>query len=147
MDKYIGTKVIEAEPMTRGEFNRTKGVEIPMEDPGFSEVGYMVIYPDGYVSWSPKAAFDHAYSKVGENPLADTALLMRSPDYKDRFRAEYQQLSIRCEKLGEMIKKYENGTLGFTPDCPMELLRDQHYMMGYYREALEERAEYEGIAL
>ena len=31
--------------------------------------------------------------------LKDTVQLMQSDDYKDRFRAEYQQLVIRFEKL------------------------------------------------
>lgn len=44
MKQYIGTKIIQAEPMMRGD------------DPG-----YFVRYSDGYSSWSPKKVFDDAY--------------------------------------------------------------------------------------
>ena len=40
MKQYIGTKVVQAEP---------------------AENGYKVVYPDGYVSWSPKKVFEEAY--------------------------------------------------------------------------------------
>ena len=29
--------------------------------------GYKVIYPDGYVSWSPKEVFEHAYREITED--------------------------------------------------------------------------------
>lgn len=45
MHQYIGTKIIQAEPLTK-------------ED---GQYGYKVVYPDGYTSWSPVAAFDEAY--------------------------------------------------------------------------------------
>lgn len=44
MKRYIGTKIIHAEPAT-----------------GPSGDGYNVTYADGYTSWSPKAAFEEAY--------------------------------------------------------------------------------------
>lgn len=39
--------------------------------------------------------------------LKDTAKLMESGDYKDRFKAEYYQLKIRLNGLSEMLKKYK----------------------------------------
>lgn len=45
--------------------------------------------------------------------LKDTAKLMESGDYKDRFKAEYYQLKIRLNGLSEMLKKYKAGTLPF----------------------------------
>lgn len=30
--------------------------------------GYEVTYPDGYVSWSPKATFEAAYLPIGDDP-------------------------------------------------------------------------------
>lgn len=66
MRKYIGCKLVEAEPMTRGYYNKYRGWEIPEnEDP--MDPGYLVKYPDGYVSWSPKKIFDSAYTKVDDN--------------------------------------------------------------------------------
>lgn len=48
MDKYIGTKLIEAEPADRVYGDK-------------AEMGYRVRYADGYESWSPKDAFEEAY--------------------------------------------------------------------------------------
>lgn len=77
--------------------------------------------------------------------LGDTRNTMVSPDYKVRFVAEYWQTKIRYEKLKNMCNKYEAGTLDFTPDCPLELLRKQQNAMGNYLGCLEVRAEYESI--
>ncbi len=65
MKTYIGTKVIDAEPMTRGEYNKFSGWQIPADENPNDE-GYRVIYPDGYVSWSPKEVFENAYREIGE---------------------------------------------------------------------------------
>ena len=43
--------------------------------------------------------------------LSETIELMQSEDFKERFKAEYWQTKIRHDKLAEMIKKYEAGTL------------------------------------
>jgi len=65
MKKYIGTKVIEAEPMNLGEYNKYRGWEIPKdEDP--ERDGYRVVYPDDYVSWSPKEIFEEAYKDISD---------------------------------------------------------------------------------
>jgi len=47
MDTYIGTKIICANPQVKN------GID-----------GYKVVYPDGYVSWSPKDVFEEAYRKI-----------------------------------------------------------------------------------
>lgn len=79
--------------------------------------------------------------------LKDTIEMMSSADYKERFKAEYHQTKIRCEKLHKMIVKYEAGTLNFTPKCSLELLKEQKKHMGMYLNCLEIRAEIEGIEL
>lgn len=79
--------------------------------------------------------------------LKDTIEMMNSPDYKERFKAEYWQTKIRYEKLHEMTVKYEAKTLNFTPSCSLELLLHQKSMMGQYLHDLEVRAEIEGIEL
>lgn len=56
MKKYLGVKIIEAEPAPRK-------VSGPFE-PVSVEDGYKVVYPDGYVSWSPKAVFEEAYREI-----------------------------------------------------------------------------------
>lgn len=79
--------------------------------------------------------------------LKDTVEMMNSPDYKERFKAEYQQLKIRYDKLDAMTVKYEAGTLNFTPSCSLQLLKEQKMHMGCYLRCLKIRAEIEGIEL
>lgn len=70
MTTYIGTKLIHAQPMTRGEYNTYRGWTAP-EGEDQSADGYLVEYLDGglandarhkgYISWSPADVFDRAY--------------------------------------------------------------------------------------
>ena len=63
MEQYIGDKIIYAEPMTRGEYNKFKGWTIPANENPDDE-GYIVKYSDSYISWSPKDVFEEAYCKT-----------------------------------------------------------------------------------
>ena len=79
--------------------------------------------------------------------LKDTVQMMESPDFKERFKAEYYQLKIRMDGLESMLKKYREGTLPFTPKSSYTLLLKQLRAMELYLFFLEERAEIEGIEL
>lgn len=50
MRQYIGAKIIMAEPESR---------QYPLA--AEPQKGYKIFYPDGYVSWCPKEAFEEAY--------------------------------------------------------------------------------------
>lgn len=73
MNKHIGTKLINAVPMTRQAYNDFRGWKLPDDENGADE-GYLVEYLDGgkpnterfdgYVSWSPKEIFNKAYRPV-----------------------------------------------------------------------------------
>lgn len=66
MKKYIGTKQVEAEPMTRGD---AWGKHLLREKPtevNFDEAGYHVKYKDGYESWSPAEPFEEAYRQLND---------------------------------------------------------------------------------
>lgn len=79
MKKYIGTKQIEAEPMTMGEaYERgflQKRKEIREEEKG--NAGYHVKYPDGYESWSPAEPFEKAYRESGTMAFGTAIELLR----------------------------------------------------------------------
>lgn len=64
MKKFIGTKVIMAEPMTMAEAQKVLGREIKPET--VEEDGYLVEY-DGYKSWSPKNVFETSYFEAGDD--------------------------------------------------------------------------------
>lgn len=53
MKRYIGTKIIDAEPAPASYDVRGDNIA--------GDPGYRVRYPDGYESWSPKKAFEDAY--------------------------------------------------------------------------------------
>ena len=72
--RFIGTKIILAEAMTRAAYVAFRGWQLPANENG-ADPGYLVEYEpdgkpnvpgrDGYVSWTPKAAFDNAYRPCG----------------------------------------------------------------------------------
>ena len=86
-------------------------------------------------------------NKKDEITMEMTIDLMNSEDYRDRFKGEYAQTLIRVRKLNGMLNKYDAGTLGFEPDCPIYLLRNQSAYMQAYLRTMEERAVYENIDL
>ena len=81
MEKYIGVKLIEAQP-------DKKMVNCIAKD------GYMVVYPDGYVSWSPKEVFEEAYMKIIPNPRLKT------------------DVSISQQMVDDFIREVHTSTIG-----------------------------------
>lgn len=67
------------------------------------------------------------------------------PEWHARLRGEYKELKERQNKLHKMIVKYDAGTLGFEPTCPIDLLYKQEMIMLEYMRILEIRAEIENI--
>ena len=72
MKRYIGTKMVKAEPAHRYWLEDGKTVIVAHDEDKPQIVakatacddGYRVVYPDGYESWSPKAAFEEAYRET-----------------------------------------------------------------------------------
>ena len=56
---YIRCHRVKARPMTRGDYNAYRGWTMPANENAADE-GYLVVYPDGYESWCPKAQFEEA---------------------------------------------------------------------------------------
>lgn len=128
MKKYIGTKQIEAEPMTMGEAYR-RGLlhagRVPSESEK-SKDGYYVRYDNGYESWSPADVFEKAYK------VADTFL--------DRLRIERDELHDRYVKA----KNYLSSPLAEKQLTPREKgsLAAQVEFMRQYLLCVEERIKY-----
>ena len=93
MKKYIGTKLVQAKPMTRGEYNNYRGWQIPKNENPKDE-GYLVEYSDSYVSWSPKEIFEKAYIAVDDNKNLPSGV------------------SIGEKMVGEFIAYTETQTMG-----------------------------------
>lgn len=63
MKAYIGCKVIHAEPQEK-----------------MGQEGYVVVYPNGYVSWSPKVVFEEAYRVISSE---EAAMILREKEKKN----------------------------------------------------------------
>ena len=132
MKKYIGTKQIEAEPCTLGNYYKETGKSPygkDIEGHEETEEGYKVKYEDGYISWSPKDIFDKVYK------VADT--------FVDRLKIELTELSDKQDKLNKFFETKMFKDLSITDE---HLLRAQFGAMLAYSSILMERvanAEYE----
>lgn len=98
MKQYIGTRMIHAEPMTRGEYNSYRGWPMPADEK-WEDEGYLVVYaPDGYESWSPKDVFEAAYRETdGMNfGLALEACKMGEKIFRKGWngRGQYVELGV-----------------------------------------------------
>ena len=79
--------------------------------------------------------------------LKDTIKMMTSEDYKERFKAEYQQNVIRFTKLKAMLDKWDRGELNCKPTCPRGVYNLQIRPMADYIAVLEASAAIESIEL
>ena len=67
MRVYIGTKIVQAEPMDEVTFTlmiRELPDVVAVDEHGRGREGYKVVYEVGYHSWSPKETFERAYRLV-----------------------------------------------------------------------------------
>ena len=126
MKKYIGTKTVNAKPMTRLEFRKFRNYEMP-EDESVDAEGYLVEYTDGgepntseykgYVSWSPKDVFEKSYRSI-ETP-------------KERVIVEKSELE---EKLAKLEAFLLTDVFEGLDDTDKSLLVNQKaHMLGYSR--------------
>lgn len=124
MKKYIGTKTIQAEPMTKGQAfdaGLLRVGTLPASERELS--GYKVAYGNGYESWSPADVFEAAYK------VAETAL--------DRVNIEVADLMGRTNKLGQFIFNQNDGNDFQTLEIGTRaFLIAQFHMMGAYLNLL-----------
>lgn len=64
MEQYIGTKIVEAVPMLRGNYMAEAEGFLTKDMGPLDTPGYKVRYADGYESWSPKNVFERAYRRT-----------------------------------------------------------------------------------
>lgn len=133
MKQFTGRKVINAKPMTLGEYNTLRGWDIPDDEDPKTE-GYVVEYTDSpidevnalgnmlYLSWSPKDVFERSYKP--------------SDTYVDRLHIEYDELKAKLHCLTAFI-----GTPKFNELNEEAQLyqRQQHEVMTLYVDILEKR--------
>lgn len=93
MEKYIGTKIIEAEPAYRID-GKVYVLSAPVPRSMNREEGYKVHYSDGYESWSPKDIFEAAYLPVVTNPELRTTAPSISQQMVDDFIRETEVITM-----------------------------------------------------
>lgn len=139
MKTYIGTKIINAKPMTRGEYNAFRGWTLPADENGADE-GHLVEYTDGgaanhpafkgYVSWSPSDVFEKAYIKVGE--------VSHLQPHQQRVVGEAAELKDKLDKLKAFLSSEFFKSI---PDPERDRLHAQAVVMGQYHSILMERID------
>ena len=137
MKTYRGTKVINAQPMTRLEYNIFRGWSLPADENGADE-GFLVEYTEGgkantptfkgYISWSPKDVFEKAYHEIEQPEKVST--------FQERVVAEKLELDDRRAKLGAF---YPTAAFTALPSLEQSLLIDQGHAMRDYSFVLQAR--------
>lgn len=122
MKKYIGVKMIDAEPMNLGEYNKFRGWEIPSDEIPEKE-GYRVVYPDGYVSWSPKEVFEEAYRLRTGIPYGLAIEAMRKGNCIARTGWNGKDMFV-CKQIPAVIDSTVIPKVQSLPDSAKKLLLD-----------------------
>jgi len=106
MESYIGVKILQASSMTLGEYNKHRGWEIPKdEDP--DKQGYLVVYEDGYQSWSPAEAFEKAYR------IVPTGMLSKANEIaEDTIKSAEKLSSVGGSKRKGLVGKKFTDMIG-----------------------------------
>ena len=114
MNRYLGTKLINATPMNRQEYNDFRGWEVPADENPADE-GYLVEYIDGgkanhpgfegYISWSPADVFERSYRpyKGMDFGNALAALKIGLKVARAGWNGKGMWLSLSCSPGGDTI--------------------------------------------
>ena len=113
MQRYIGVKIVNAEPMTAG-VGEDKGFIVKLGERSRDAEGYLVEYEGGYQLWCPKKQFDFANRLCDEMPFGhaieaakqgksfklpqwqdDVFISIQTPDEKSKMSAPYLYVTSR----------------------------------------------------
>jgi len=110
MKNYIGFKLIKATPMSMGEWNQTKGVMFGSVFHGSALAeGYLVEYPDGYQSWSPKEQFEIAYFPLTEDSKIVEEDVLRFMGEIESQQVDEKTTLVKCKSLTGFVQ-YETSS-------------------------------------
>lgn len=132
MKTYQGTKVLDARPMSRGEYNAYRGWQMP-EGENATDAGYLVEYRDGgkandsrhvgYISWSPADVFERTYKPV-------------YAPHQQRVVDEHESLTA---KLGALENFFSGSIFSTLPSAEQDRLHHQAAHMRGYATVLSSR--------
>lgn len=88
MKQFTATKTVKATHMTRTDAEKFLGRSITPADPK-AEEGYLLLYPDGYYSWSPKEVFEKL---TDFQSLSSTACISKRQNFATALRLSTRSL-------------------------------------------------------
>lgn len=123
---YQGKKTVNAVQMDKYNFClKVKNMTIDkIKEEEENQEGYMVVYEDGYKSWSPKNVFEQSY-KLCSTPL-------------DRVKIEYDELLKRFNDLTKFLAREDKESI-VGSSYSIDLLEDQRKCMRDYINILKKR--------
>ena len=126
MPLYEGKKKVSAYPMSKHEFaQQVNNLTIDQIDKDEEDQpGYLVVYADGYRSWSPEKPFNEAY-KLCESPL-------------DRMKIEYEELNEKFLKLTAFLAKGNKASI-VGGEYRINYMEEQREHMKKYLDVLKLR--------
>ena len=146
MSSYIGTKLVNAKPMTRQEYNDFRGWKLPEDERG-DDKGYLVEYVDGgkantaeyagYVSWSPVDVFERSYKCSGSLGFGEVLIALKAGyriarsgwNGKDQYVvAQAQTTNTDAAKIWNRHNKSHaeklGGSINVAPYCTLKTAQD-----------------------
>lgn len=141
MELFQSSKMVGAQAMTLGEYNKYRGWTIPEnEDP--NRAGYLVEYigtgdanhPEhkNYISWSPKKSFDDSHV------LAGNAAALTYPPFVQRLLGERAELHSDLTKI---LAFHETELFKQLPENVRDLMSRQAVIQRELLDVLNERVE------
>lgn len=116
LETFIGTKIVRAKPMTKLEYNKLRGWQLPTNEDGAD--GYLVECVDGsvgnhpafngYISWSPKEQFEGVYVRVNGMSfgMAIEAMLMGMAITCARNPNKILRVGLTPDQIGEVCPSH-----------------------------------------
>lgn len=143
MKQYIGTKLIEAEPVLRYADGMIAPVNAPVRLDEPVKSGYKVRYPDGYESFSPKDVFEKAYMPLTPNGEPEGEAPMICQSMVDDFILYHNTMTVgdRTTVVHAVLRNgfsitessacvcAENYDMQIGEDICMEKIKDKVWML------------------
>ena len=131
--QFLTTKIVETEEMTRLEYVKSRGWELPENEKELaSEKVFKVIYSDGYISMCPKERFLEQAYEIKNNSI--------TPELVKSFVKNIEVTTERIFGKLNTVMKYELVN-GFTGIEATSCVDEKNYSEEIGREVLMNRLQ------
>ena len=132
LSRYISNKIYYAKPMKRGVYCENRGWDVP-ENENPDDDGYLILYPDGYVSWNLKFNFEDTSRRTDDMSFGMAIAAMRNDGQKVARRGwngkdmflfltdgtEVHETEVRTDIVKELAIAQPNGHVEILPHIDM----------------------------